>query len=509
MAQMCAVLIATAAYPAAADDVVLKPLNTTQSEVAMVFIQGAGIDPEQYVPLAQAIQTSSQYSLWVGIPKFSLDTPDPLEIAECISRIMDSMHAAGMNTKKFFFAGHSLGGTVLQDYLFDSGETGFAQVLMGSFLERKYRNISYPVATLTIGGELDGLCRVTRIMESFYHSVLKASNRTEAVANFPVLTVAGMSHMQFASGDPPPLVKDRDLRPEITEEQAHTAVASLVNTFVSLHLGDSQSFSKLSKAVEATEAFMQPILTAFELEGYHNFKPPCNSNPPSSACQVGSQWSSRAQEIMGGLKVARLNDTDQFHPVDQINPVHLPHIHNNCSSPTPQCLLQTGTVTQNIYDDLDKFDTAFVPISASEMRVKMSSRQAVMEAAGDKNVNFNTSDGFSICRVINENSYSWALSSASNTTVARFQKHGEPYVMGEDEGPYNAGPLWIWDHLKYKKTVNSSGDDVIDIRSPMMRTPLDFYIKVSAGFHYCKLLSPARAMEWIYVDGLRDHYNIR
>ena len=379
---------------------------------------------------------------------------------------------------------------------------------MGSFLARKYRNETYPVSTLTISGELDGLCRVTRIMESFYHSILRASNRSEAVTNFPVVTVTGMNHMQFASGDPPLLVKARDLRPEITEAQAHTAVAGLVNTFVTLHSGDSQSFPVLSRAVDATEVFMRPITTAFELEGYHNFKPPCNRAPLSSECLSGSRWSSRAQEIMGGLREARVNDTDQFHPVYEINPVHLPHIHNNCPVPTPECVLQTGTVTQNVYDELDKLDTGFVPISASEMRVKMSSRQAIMEAAGHKDVNFNTSDGFSICKIINEESYSWALSNASTTTVARFQKFGEPYAMGEDEGPYNVGPIWILEPLKYKKT-SSDGNDVVDVRSPMLRTPLDFYIRVSAGFHYCKLLSPGRAVEWIYVDGLRDHYSTR
>ena len=29
------------------------------------------------------------------------------------------------------------------------------------------------------------------------------------------------------------------------------------------------------------------------------------------------------------------------------------------------------------------------------------------------------------------------------------------------------------------------------------------------GYHYCKLLSPARAMEWIMVDGLRSYASVK
>lgn len=37
----------------------------------------------------------------------------------------------------------------------------------------------------------------------------------------------------------------------------------------------------------------------------------------------------------------------------------------------------------------------------------------------------------------------------------------------------------------------------------MMRTPLDYYIQISRGYHFCKLLSPFRALEYLYVDSLR------
>jgi hypothetical protein len=43
-------------------------------------------------------------------------------------------------------------------------------------------------------------------------------------------------------------------------------------------------------------------------------------------------------------------------------------------------------------------------------------------------------------------------------------------------------------------------------QAPTMVTDLTASIYPdSAGYHYCKLLSPARAMEWIYVDGLRKY----
>lgn len=75
-------------------------------------------------------------------------------------------------------------------------------------------------------------------------------------------------------------------------------------------------------------------------------------------------------------------------------------------------------------------------------------------------------------------------------------------MMGADEGPYNAGPLWIWTYLDYKDNKNKT---ITTVRAPMMRTPTNYGVKAAAGFHYCKLLSPFRALEWILIDSQYDH----
>ena len=73
------------------DDVILKPVKTGPQDVALVVIQGAYIKPDQYKPLAAAIQAASEFTLWIGIPEFPMDLAEPLVLSSAISRVLKSM----------------------------------------------------------------------------------------------------------------------------------------------------------------------------------------------------------------------------------------------------------------------------------------------------------------------------------------------------------------------------------------------------------------------------------
>ena len=64
---------------ASSSDVILDPIKKGDG-VGVVVIQGVSIKPEQYAPLFAEVQKASEYSLWVGIPQFTLDVPEPLEL---------------------------------------------------------------------------------------------------------------------------------------------------------------------------------------------------------------------------------------------------------------------------------------------------------------------------------------------------------------------------------------------------------------------------------------------
>jgi len=88
---------------------------------------------------------------------------------------------------------------------------------MGSVLERSTVEIladgtshfNFVTPTLTLGGTKDGLMRVSRVAESFWHTHENINSEQKDL--FPVVALEGVSHMGFMSGTAPGLVEKRDL----------------------------------------------------------------------------------------------------------------------------------------------------------------------------------------------------------------------------------------------------------------------------------------------------------
>lgn len=505
---------------------------------AWILVPGAEIDKEAYTPMALAVQKASSMPLWVAIlGTYVGPTVLPPEMGPRIDNAMSTMESQGLDLKtvKLFYGGHSLGSVFIQDHLAGSGSSGplggkvavLGQVLMGGFLQRKYvyPEWIYPVTTLTIGGELDGLARPTRLAEAFYHSKGKE--------DFPVVMVPGMSHLQFASGEPPLLVKLRDLQPEVSLEAAHATIASLVAPY----------FEQLATGVEAktsyesTADFLEPLIKSYELEGSRYFNAPEQIGGPGAdkcvkgGCPSKSGWVGTAQTVISQVEGWTLKVDNQY--VDSTSTpltgavFHLPVIKNDTATKT----LSITTYSQGFWDDVipswfswkeifDKFDTGFIATSAEELGSKLSSRQCTLiQGLGQTDTNFSVDDP-DFCAMANEKAYQWALDNAGPATKERFDKYGMKYTFGKDI-PKAGGPLFLDARLQFNEVADATGEKVIEVVAPMQKTEIDYwtrhfgplpkpsFLPDPGCFHYCKLLSPARAMEWIYIDSLRAKRSIQ
>lgn len=353
--------------------------------------------------------------------------------------------------------------------------------------------------------------------------------------------IQGASHQSFASGEPSALCRQLDLAPAISHGAAAERVAALV---ADLLLGTPTVESSSSGTAALPEVTLaarvaQPLVDALLLEGstalgkvwcnsdwptnpscnypkYPDFSlpfgpAPAPSPPLPSDCICGSKWitTEAAPKIAGvGWQpgISAVAAADAFHDVSDEHPFHLPHIWTKCS-PSSSCTLNVTTLTMPVPGGGALFPNATSPpLSALEMRAKLKSRQTLWEAAGlspPSSVDKNNS----VCREINQAAWDWALAHAEPTVRAAFEAGGEPFVMVDDkEAPIGlTGPTWISKQLVYSRVSGAGGKSHIEVQSwsfVVAESPVKSKI-IPDGMHYCKLLSPARAMEWIYTDGLR------
>lgn len=536
---------------AASAEIILPPLSPATSStpsVAIVLVGRADTQPSSYTDLVQAIQ---EYSRDAAAITFVLRS-DLNGVEDTLARVR-----ASFNVTDVFFMGHSMadGGILTQSYVNSTNARGL--IFLAAFLQRTFRpdvteclakasvqpkrslrcplgcladgahdcfgpnTVAFPVPVLSVSGDLDGVVRITRIAEAFYTQKALTNRSQDYFA-----VVRGMNHaVVFNGSNIPPIVLARDLPSSRAVGEVIDDISAAVKAFVlATAVGDVKSLEHLAEAEAAAEVLLDPIIDAFvNQEGNWFFTGADDEHGHSN-------WASGAQHrlcdpLPDGVTWLDTNSTNEFRLMsdeEKIPPYfRLKHRANITVTQTDGGMaVSSDTIAQlrfikvsiteaqaglngwaiikeeklNVLTQL--MDDGSEPVSAIEIATKMASRQLMFNRTGTDSPP--TLDDGDRCRDINVAAMNWAISRTPSDILQRYKQSGKQLVMVSDKRPsIPAGPFWIWSYMEY-----TDKGEFVEVASYETFFGLDSN-PYGAGTHYCKLLSPARAIEWIYVDSLR------
>jgi hypothetical protein len=97
-----------------------------------------------------------------------------------------------------------------------------------------------------------------------------------------------------------------------------------------------------------------------------------------------------------------------------------------------------------------------------------------------------------------------ALNSWENgryNTIRRFLDNGRQICFTDDfTAPGNAGPLWVKQTMRIKDDTENKCLEV----ASLVEGPTSVSSHIFPGIHYCKLISPARIVDFIMTDSLKE-----
>ena len=171
-------------------------------------------------------------------------------------------------------------------------------------------------------------------------------------------------------------------------------------------------------------------------------------------------------------------------------------------------------MSQCSWETINTFgDFAFDSTSAHEIGSKFISRQCALRKGANHTVEdtpFTLDTDTDWCKEINLAAFEWAKSKSSSDALQRYEKYGQKLAFMKDSSTNN-GFFFTYGLLKLEENPST---EELEVTSKTMMTPEDYPVipifapEGSGCYHYCKNISPARVMEWIYVDSLRKNYRI-
>jgi hypothetical protein len=509
---MALVAIAIGSFAAGAEvdsHIVLPPLSpekTSLPEKMLIFMPGGKVPNEKYVSTAKAIQQSAdQLRLWVVIPGIfqrlciiscsatSICSPLHSAVEAALGMAKERGWTRGKDGEDTWLAGHSLGGvcanTLFQAYT-KKGSSDFPYaglIVMGSYVDEAgdHDLLHYPVPALTLNVELDGgLARPGKTAVWWrQHLALQASHGEEyALAHKPVIVLPKLNHSDFCPGFNVP----GDLMAEVSQAEATAEIGRVVGAF--LHVQTSASSAAAATAplevlrerVAWTKNLLEPYLEAQAYE-----RRPTDTR---WSAEGASPLCAEAQHIVAGLSEKddkRLDVQDGFH----VKSSNFEHCHPNWTA-TAGKLSVRSCGHADYYADIDNTGSI---TAASEVACKLLSSARVAQQ-----LSTSASQPSVECREINMHAVRLAESLAAKSTLERYRRIGRGWCFLEDEPVTgNIGPLFVFT-AALKLTSNAT---CMAVASPVLKTELDG--KIYPGNHYCKVLSPARALDWMMTDGLK------
>jgi len=155
-------------------------------------------------------------------------------------------------------------------------------------------------------------------------------------------------------------------------------------------------------------------------------------------------------------------------------------------------------VTNVVYYQPDVFDFKGNIAGALQVACK-----AISRARGNSIVGNGGNQTKPSCRELNEQAIAIAYSLLNATwpqALLRNSKFGGGFVLDDDK-MVGSGPVWVAEGLQFARENGSTDATVVSVG---IVTSLSSFIY--PGSHYCKLLSPARAVEWLQTISLRNRY---
>lgn len=490
----------------------------------LIYMPGAAVPNVNYTQPLTSIQQESQpeVDLWVGVPATfkrkciitcsSSKTCFPLhdQVNDVIQMAVDAGFKGDIKND-VIIGGHSLGATCA-NYLTQGYPDVYTNGLLlhGGYIDEISENgslMNYPSPVMMVGVELDGgLARPGKMAQFFrQHLMLTAEiGEEEAALKGAVVILPGLDHSDFCPGFAVP----GDLPSEVTTEEANRGIgvtsASWIKYLVTRD-ASSTAYRNLSALFDFTAKFLKPYYSALDLEvtlddnELHNLEYlGVTGGSYSPWCEV-AQKTLAGPEIADKILISRGCDVEGFEESRSCAYLNETGDLEHSRSQYAVDPENDNILLVNVSGHADYYANhlnLLAITAASEVACKMVSGARLAEQLKIDDYGSKTSVG--TCQDVNKKALEIATQLLSGTkTLARYTEKGRKVCFGEDfEAFFSAGPAWIKETIE----LNDEGE-CLDVASVKIETELDS--RLFPGVHYCKLLSPARIVDWMMSDSLQ------